>query len=301
MGELFSKEKAYLKVQKRKLIICLHKQYSIDQRKMFISKKYLKYLGYPMDWMSPKSYTQKIQYSKLFNNDPRRTLCSDKVAVRDFVKKKIGEKYLIPIYGVWDSFDSIDFTKLPEKFVLKTNHGSATNLIVRNKSAFNVNKARSTMIRFLKDDFAFYGFEMQYAAIKPVIYAEQCLSFDCSGIEDYKFLCFDGVVKYFWIDFNRYSNHKRNMYDLNWNLQAWNQWTYGNYEGVVKKPDNFSEMIDIAQKLSRGFDHVRVDLYNVNGKIYFGELTFTNGGGYENILPIESDFELGKLWELRCN
>lgn len=154
------------------------------------------------------------------------------------------------------------------------------------------------MTNYLHDDFAYYGFELHYAGITPKLYAEELLDFGNCGIEDYKFLCFNGEIYCFWIDFNRNSNHKRNVYDLNWNLLPWNQWTYGNYEGEVQKPENFDEMINIVKALCKGFDHVRVDLYNVRGKIYFGEMIFTNGGGYKPIQPQEMDFELGKVWNL---
>lgn len=127
---------------KRKLIILAHKHYSVPMMEKYISKKYKQVVGYDMDWENPKSYTQKIQYSKVFNHDARRTTYSDKVAVRDFIKETVGEKYLIPIYGVWNSFSEIDFSKLPNSFVLKTNHGSATNVIVKDKSKLNLTELK---------------------------------------------------------------------------------------------------------------------------------------------------------------
>ena len=283
---------------KRKITVEAHKHYSVTRIESYISKKYKRFIGYDMDWSNPHSYTQKIQYSKVHNHDKMRSLCSDKVAVREYVKKTIGEEYLIPIYGVWERFEDIDFDKLPNSFVLKTNHGSSTNIIVKDKSKLDMKDARKKFKRWLKENFAYYGFELHYAPIKPLIYAEQLLDFGDQGIEDYKFLCFDGNARYFWIDFNRSSNHKRNMYDMDWNLQAWNQWHYGNYDDTVEQPNNFNEMKEVAKKLAKGFDHVRVDLYNVNGHIYFGELTFTNGGGYEHIVPQEYDFILGNCWTL---
>lgn len=292
----FAKKCARLK---RKIIIFIHRKYSFEQMEKYINKKYFQVHGYKMDWKNPKSYTQKIQYSKLYNCNSLKTICSDKIAVRDYVKTVIGEEYLIPIYGVWEKFDEIDFKNLPNKFILKTNHGSATNIIVNDKRKIDIKKVKRKMNNFLNDDFAYYGFELHYSGIKPLIFAEELLDFGDSNIEDYKFLCFDGKIHYFWVDFNRNTNHKRNMYDLEWNLLEWNQWHYGNYTKKIEKPKNFDEMIEIVQKLSAGFDHVRVDLYNINGKIYFGELTFTNGGGYEPIYPREMDYELGKLWNLQ--
>ena len=111
-------------------------------------------------------------------------------------------------------------------------------------------------------------------------------------------MCFDGVVRYCWVDMGRYHTHKRNVYDLNWTLQDWNQQKYGNYEAPIPKPENFDKMIEIADILCKGFSHVRIDLYNISGRIYFGEMTFTNGSGFEKIYPDSADFMLGSLWHL---
>ena len=296
--KLFPDMSKKLSQYKRKRTVEKHKKYTYDQMEEYISSRYFYVHKYEMDWATPKSYTQKIQFSKLYNKDPLRTICSDKIAVRNIVKDRIGEEYLIPIYGIWNNFSEIDFEVLPNQFVLKTNHGSATNIIVTDKSSINMKSVQKTMERFLKDDFAYYGFELHYAGITPQIYAEKLLHFDDSGIEDYKFLCFNGEIYCFWIDFDRQNNHRRNMYDLEWNLLPWNQWSYGNSNQEIIKPDNFDEMVMIVKELCKGFDHVRVDLYNTNNKIYFGELTFTNGGGYEPIYPKSMDFELGKQWDL---
>ena len=118
-----------------------------------------------------------------------------------------------------------------------------------------------------------------------------------SNINDYKFLCFDGEPYYCWVDVDRFQGHKRNIYDMNWNLQPFNQATYGNSTKTIKQPQKFDEMINICKILSKGFDHVRVDLYDINGYIFFGEMTFTNGNGMEAIMPIEYDYKLGELWK----
>ena len=151
----------------------------------------------------------------------------------------------------------------------------------------------------LETDYSCRYCEMHYKDISPKIIAEEFIDSRGSDLVDYKFLCFDGVPYYCWVDMDRFTNHTRNVYDLKWNIQAWNQRSYGNFKGVVDKPRNFDIMIEIVKKLSRGFSHVRVDLYNVDGKIYFGEMTFTNGSGFEEISPIEADLMLGDLWKIK--
>ena len=139
---------------------------------------------------------------------------------------------------------------------------------------------------------------MQYRDISPLIIAEKLIQDDTDHeLRDYKLLCFDGIPYYCWVDCDRYTNHTRNVDDMEWNLMAWTQGNYHNSVETIKKPDNYDAMINIAKKLSQGFGHVRVDLYNVNGKIYFGEMTFTNGSGFEK-LPDEVNIELGSLWKL---
>ena len=129
------------------------------------------------------------------------------------------------------------------------------------------------------------------------IICEKYIADKNNQLNDYKFLCFNGKPYYCWVDIDRMTEHKRNVYDINWNLQKWNQFNYSNSKKKLEKPKNYDKMINIAAKLSKDFPHVRVDLYNVDGKIYFGEMTFTNGKGYETINPEKYDKQLGDLWE----
>lgn len=261
--------------------------------------QYYQHTGEKLDWNNLVTYNEKMQWAKLYDKDPRKSVYSDKVAVRDFIKKTIGEEYLIPIYGVWSSFDEIDFSKLPDKFVLKTNNGSNTNIIVSNKNLLDIKVARNKFNRWMKTDYSLLcGFELQYKNIIPKILAEKYIETIDGDLRDYKFLCFSGKVYYCWVDIGRYTRHKRNIYDLNWNLQPWNQFNYGNYEEPILKPSNFEKMVEIATKLCQGFSHVRIDLYNANGKIYFGEMTFTNGSGFEQIVPEKYNRMLGDMWDI---
>lgn len=270
---------------------------TLDEKMLMLSEVYERKFGRPLNWESPQAYTEKMQCEKLFHNSPIKSELADKYLVRKWVEEKIGKEYLIPLIGAWDSFDQIDFSSLPNQFVLKTNHGNSTNIIVKDKTSFDYKKARLLMNDWMAMDFAYTTFfEMHYSGIKRKIIAEQYVETEYGELQDYKFLCFDGVPYYCWVDMGRYSNHTRNVYDLNWELQPWNQAEYSIYKQPIPRPKNFEKMIELAKILSKGFSHVRVDLYNVNGTIYFGEMTFTNGSGLDPIHPDKYDFELGKLW-----
>lgn len=274
---------------------------SLDDKKYpdVLAKMYKKRMGDDLDWKDIKTYNEKIQWVKLFDNDPLKTTLSDKYLVRSWIENNIGEQYLIPLLGVWDNFDEINFEKLPDKFVLKTNNGSGTNLIVKDKNHIDKNEAKRKFDRWMKTNFAFFGFEMHYKDIEPKIIAEKYIE-DINGeLKDYKFLCFDGNVHFCWIDSNRFTDHRRNVYNLDWELQEWTQHKYKNTDHPISKPDNFDLMVDLARRLCQGFSHVRVDLYNVNGKVYFGEMTFTNGSGFEKINPYEYNLMLGELWKIQ--
>ncbi len=270
----------------------------------FLQIKYLEWLykkkiGRCINWNQPRAYTEKIQWSKLYDNTAIKTTLSDKYLVRKWVSEKIGEQYLIPLLGVWNKYDDIDFNSLPNKFVLKTNHGSGTVVVVKDKANINHKHCRSLFNDWMHTDYSYvFGLELQYTNIARKIIAEQYLDSGENELQDYKFLCFDGKPYYCWVDLDRFSNHTRNIYNLNWELQPWNQYTYGNSKNNVPKPKNFDKMVQLATILCKGFSHVRVDLYNIDGKIYFGEMTFTNGSGYECIVPDEYDYKLGELWNL---
>ena len=256
-------------------------------------------LGDELNIEKPQKYSEKIQWLKLYDNNNNRTLLTDKAAVRDWIADKIGEEYLIPVIGIYESSAEIEWDKLPEKFVIKLNHGSGWNIIVKDKKKMKVKSIVKQINEWLALDYGFWNaFEIHYSPIKPKIVIEKYVVDSEGKLNDYKFLCFDGQVKYCWVDFDRDTNHKRNVYDEKWVLQEWNQRNYGNYEGTVECPKNYDVMWNLVGKLCEGFRHVRVDLYNVDGKIYFGEMTFTNGSGFEGIFPVEYEYVLGNMIKL---
>lgn len=263
-----------------------------------LAARYEAAIGHKLNWDNLQTYTEKMQWAKLYDKNPLKATLTDKYLVREWVEKTIGGEYLIPLLGVWDNFEDIDFSELPDRFVLKTNHGSGTNLIVKDKSKLNLKRAKRMFDDWMNIDYAYNSnFEMHYTDIKPKIIAEKYMETSTGELPDYKFLCFGGKPYYCWVDCGRFTNHTRNVYDLDWKLQSWSQCHPIN-EVIIEKPAKFETMVMLAQKLSEGLSHVRVDFYNIDGNIYVGEMTFTNASGLERIYPDEWDKRLGELWQL---
>lgn len=274
------------------------KKMPIQEKVKTLEKAYLEKIGHELDWDNLQTYTEKMQWEKMYHEYPVKAVLADKYLVRDWVAEKIGGQYLIPLLGVWDSFDEIDFDSLPNQFVLKTNHGSGTNEIVKNKQKMHYKQVKCRFDDWMQMDFAYTTFfEMHYSDIPRKILAEKYLETDRGELQDYKFLCFDGEPQFCWVDLGRFSDHTRTVFDMQWNLQPWTQANYGISKEPIPKPKNFEKMVELARVLAQGFSHVRVDLYNVDGTIYFGEMTFTNGSGLDPIVPDEYDLVLGQYWK----
>ena len=280
----------------KRLLLKMNSKKSLSQIEEKISRDYKKYNGKEMSWENPGSYTEKIAFSKLYCATEEKIRLTDKFLVREWVAQKIGEEYLTPLLGVYKSFNEIDFSKLPDDFVLKCNHDSGSTTLIHKKN-FDYKKLKHKYDLFMKRNFAYYMFEMHYKNIQPCIMVEELLTDgDSGGIKDYKFMCFNGEPVFCWVDSGRFTEHKRTIYDMNWQPQEFKQRDYA--QEVLTCPKQFNELKHIAKVLSQGIDQVRVDLYEVNGKIYFSEMTFTNGGGYEKISPSSWDKKLGQMWKL---
>ena len=202
-----------------------------------LKRVYRKKIGHDLNLENPVTYTEKMQWSKLYDNSPLKGELTDKYAVREWVKEKVGDQYLIPLLGVYNFVNEINFDTLPNQFVLKTNNGSATNIIVHDKKKLNKHLTRKRLKFWLNTPFSLVSwFEMHYDYIKPKIIVEQLMhDTQTDDLRDYKFLCFDSVPHYVWVDFNRRSTHSRKIYDMNWNLQKWNQYNYPEKNIEVKK------------------------------------------------------------------
>ena len=219
---------------------------------------------------------------------------SDKYAVRKYVSEKIGEEYLIPLLGVWDNVDDIDFFSLPKQFVLKCNHDSAGIIVCKDKDRLDVEKTKRKLRKCLNRDYFWAGREDNYRVSKKRIIAEKYMTDgDKDELTDYKFFCFNGVPKYIQVDSGRFSKHIRNFYDVSWNFIDVQNGCVNDKNHIIPCPQNLNDMLKIVRKLSENFLHVRVDLYNVNNKIYFGELTFHHGGGVMRFVPESYDYEWG--------
>ncbi len=250
----------------------------------------------------PQRYTEKLQWYKLYYRNALMPICVDKYQVRRYIESKGLSDILVKLYGVYDKAEDIPFDNLPEKFVLKTSNGSGTNIICKNKSKLSRNEVIEKVNRFLKQSSASAGREWAYAQGTPKIIIEELLEdFTNSdgSISDYKHLCFNGKPEYIVLDVDRFTKHKRNIYDINWSdLHVASDCPCIEEGRKIEKPANYERMIEIAKILSEDFPAVRVDLYNINGRIYFGELTFFPWSGYVQFTPDSFDFDMGKKFLL---
>ena len=258
-----------------------------------IGRTYQAIFGRSVDWDNPKSYNEKMQVAKLYMPTPLKTRLADKYLVREWITEKIGAQYLIPLLGVYDSFDEIDFSGLPDKFVMKCNHDSGSVTLVKDKSTIDIAALKQKYESALAYNFAYMGFEMHYRDIKPKIIIEQYMG---DAINDYKFLCFDGKPFYCWVDVGRFGEHRRNIYNMDWELQPFIKGGIKNTEYEYPCPEKFCDMKRIVEILCDSFDQVRVDFYLIEDKIYFGEMTFTGACGFSTFNPDEWDYKLGELW-----
>ena len=266
--------------------------------KWYLSLMFRSHMGYWMNWKHPITFNEKLQWLKLYDRKPLYTKLVDKYEVREYIANKIGQEYLIPLLGVWDSFDEIDFNKLPNQFVLKCTHDSGGVFICKDKKQFNLREVKQKITKVLSHNFYYNGREWPYKNIKPRIIAEKYMEDEYGELRDFKFFCFNGVVKYLQVDYDRFIEHHRNIYDLDWNLLPFTI-QYPSKQGyAIKKPTMLKTMQDIANKLSQNIPHVRVDLYCVNEKIYFGELTFYHGAGFEHFNPDRWDKVFGQYLNL---
>ncbi len=247
----------------------------------------------------PQTFNEKLQWLKLYDRKSEYTTMVDKHSVKNYVANIIGEEYIIPTIGVWDSFEEIDFDSLPEQFVLKCTHDSGGLVICKDKSKLDKSLAEIKIKKSLKTDYYKHGREWPYKNVPKKVIAEKYMV-DESGTElkDYKFFCFDGEVKAMFISTNRGTNqHCDDFYDENFNRIPVRK-GHPNSNVQRTKPETFEQMKALAKKLSADIPHVRVDFYDVNGKIYFGEMTFFSGGGMVPFVPDRWDYTFGNWIKL---
>jgi len=266
-----------------------------------LKAKYFQTFKRKLDLRHPQSFNEKIQWMKIYDRDPRYTTLSDKYAVKDIVAEKIGKEHIIPTLGVWNAFDEIDFDALPEQFVLKCTHDSGGLVICRDRKDLDMETARKKITASLKTNFYYHSREWQYKDIPPRIIAEAYMQDgDSRELKDYKFYCFDGEPAFLYIS-EGLEDHRTahiSFVTMDWERAPYLRSDYPGFETLPPKPSTFDEMVRFARKLSAGFRFVRVDLYEINGVVYFGELTFTPTGGFVPFSPDSADYEMGKRFRL---
>ena len=256
---------------------------------------YKKKMHKKLDLKNPKDFNEKIHYLEIYKYGPKETICTDKYLVRNYIAKIGYSNILTKLYGVYESFEEIDFSKLPEKFVLKTNHSCKDVFVCLDKNKFDYEKAKKVLNRKLSENYAKKKFEYHYSNIKPLIMCEEYID-DKTGKQptDYKVFCFHGKAHSILVCSNRDTSVEQSWYDINWNKL---DYSINEYKSSLeyKKPINLEKMVKIAEDLSKEFEFVRVDLYNANGKIYFGELTFSPAAGFIKFVRQDVLDEYGNL------
>lgn len=268
----------------------------------YLKKKFKLYTEYELDLDNPQTFNEKLQWLKLHDRKPIYTTMVDKYESKGFVSSVIGEEHIIPTLGVWESFENINFTKLPNQFVIKCTHDSGGLVICKDKSKLDIECAKNKIEKSLKTNYYWSGREWPYKDVKPRIIAETYMEQeDGSGLIDYKFFCFNGVPKLLYVSrgMDHHPTAQIGFYDMNGKEMPFHRSDYKPYHGATM-PHNFDEMKVIAQKLAEkvGCPFVRIDLYSINGKIYFSEITFSPCSGMIPFEPVSADEELGKLIKL---
>lgn len=268
----------------------------------FLKKKFKIHMGYELDLNTPKTYNEKLQWLKIYDRNPKYTNLVDKYEVKNLIASLIGEEYIIPTLGVWNTFDEIDFNILPNQFVLKCTHDSGGIVICHDKSQFDFKKAKKKLTKSLRKNYFYQHREWPYKNVKPRIIAEKYINDSITGeLRDYKFFAFNGKVKAMFIVTNRALGKKSmclDFYDNHFNHLPFTR-SYPNADIPPEKPLNFEIMIELSEKLSVDIPHVRIDFYEVDEKIFFGEMTFFPGSGFEPFDDIKWDEQFGEWIDIK--
>lgn len=271
--------------------------------KAYLKLCYFLKLHKRLNLKNPQTFNEKLQWLKLYNRKPEYTTMVDKYRVRDYIKEKIGEEYLIPLVGgPWESAEEIDFDALPDQLVLKCNHDSGSVVICRDKKTFDIEAARKKLDDCVKHNFWYLGREWPYKNVKPCIIAEKYMVDESeSELKDYKVFNFDGKPEMIQMDFGRFKNHKRNLYDTDWQyIKAAAEYPT-DPEIKIDRPRQLAQMLRLAGILSKEIPFLRTDFYSIEDKLYFGELTFFHGSGFEKFEPERYEYELGEKLKIKTD
>lgn len=273
-------------------------------KKAYISYQYKYITHHKLDWKGLNRYTEKLQYLRLYvyPKDDLVSKCAGRIGVREYVKERGFEQNLIKIYGIFDRFEDIDFAKLPNQFAMKCSHGCAMNYICYDKNKINYEELKKKFNKWLKTNYGKKTVELHYAKIKPQIIIEELMLENNKLPTEYKIHVFNGVAKNLYVVTSRGVDIRYNNYYIDWTPfdgSQFNGWKKTDYP--LKKPSNFDEMVKIAESLADKFPFVRVDLYNIDGKIYFSEMTFTPAKGTLILDDDKCDYEMGKWLDISKN
>lgn len=292
-------------IKKPEKLICDICDYDNHRFARFIPDKlhlkclFKKYMNTKLNLSNPKTFSEKLQWLKLYNRRPEYTVMVDKIGVKEYISEKIGTDFIIPTIGIYNSVDEIPFDELPEKFVIKCTHDSGSVFICDKKKGLNIDYVKKEITLRLNRNFFWYGREWVYKDIAPKIIVEKFISDENGNCPvDYKFFCFNGKMEIFKIDYNRFSKHSANYYDKECRLLEFGEVNcMPDHSIKLELPENFNEMIHIAETLSQNIPFLRVDLYSINKHIFFGEMTFYPASG---IVPfsLNGNMVIGDLLDL---
>lgn len=273
---------------------------NILSNKSYLKWKFKRLVGYPLDLNNPRTYNEKLQWLKLYDYHPEYSMMVDKIEAKQYVASILGQDFIIPTLGIWDNITDVNWNSLPNQFVIKVSSDSGGIVVCKDKKSLNIKEAIKQLSNNWGKNYYKFNKEYPYRSVKPRIIAEEFKEDESGELKDYKFFCFNGIPKFLFVASDRQNpteETKFDFFDMNWNhLPVVNG--HPNSLKVINKPTNFAEMIQVASKLSKGIPHVRVDLYNINGKIYFGELTFFHWSGMVPFEPVEWDYKFGELLSL---
>lgn len=299
MGKI---NKAFLYAYKRPRVLLTYvwrKMSPILPAGLYLKVMYRIRMGYWMDFNHPVTFNEKLQWLKLNDHNPDYIKMVDKYEVKDYVANILGMEYIIPTLGVWDGVEDIEWDKLPNQFVLKCTHDSGGLVICKDKARLDIETAKKKLKKSLSTNYYNEGKEWPYKHVKPRIIAEKYMTDGDDGLKDYKFFCFNGEVKFFKVDYGRYVDHHANYYSPQGDFLAFGEKCYPFDENAdIHLPSNLREMVQLAQRIAEGHSFVRVDLYNNNGNILFGEITFFPFSGFGEFNPKEYDQKIGGLFQV---
>lgn len=266
----------------------------------YLKKEFKLRMGYNLDLQNPQTFNEKLQWLKLYDRNSEYTKMVDKYEVKKYVSNIIGKEYIIPTLGIYNNFNEIDFDKLPNQFVIKCTHDSGGIIICKDKNNLDIKKAKKKINTFLNRKYFYIHREWPYKNVKPRIIVEKYIEDKhIKELRDYKFFCFNGKPKIMYISDNSHRDNQHCcFFDINYNKLNIKRKDYKEFEQNIEKPHNFNKMIEFSKKLSKNIPHVRVDWYEINNKLYFGELTFYTCSGFIPFETEEWNYKMGEMLEL---